>query len=167
LNRLFDFIDRGLLALSSSMLLFIAGLTLVQVFFRYVLSDALSWSAELTRIVFIWMTFIAGGVAINRRRHLRIDTFTNLLPKRSQFWIDLCIHLIVIGFFVFLSVWGFRLAERTLRTVTGALRWPRSVFFLPVAIGGVFFALFAARIVAEDLLRLRGLYRDKKEEDRA
>ena len=46
-----------------------------------------------------------------------------------------------------------RLAERAARTVTGALRWPRSVFFLPVAIGGVFISLFSVRMILEDIVR--------------
>jgi len=145
------------------MLLFIAALTLVQVFHRYVLNSALSWSAELTRIVFVWMTFIASGVAINRRRHLRIDTFVNLMPRRAQVIIDIIVHAVAIGFFAFLSVWGFELAERAAQTVTGALRWPRSVFFLPVGIGGAAIVLFSIRILAEDIMKLRDLFGRGKE----
>ena len=155
MKRIVAGIDKALLTLASSMLLFIAGLTLIQVFFRYVLNDALSWSAELTRIVFIWMTFIAGGVAINRRRHLRIDTFINLLPIRARIVIDVVVHLVILAFFIFLALHGFVLAQRAARTVTGALRWPRSVFFLPVAIGGVFISLFSIRMIVEDIVRWR------------
>lgn len=157
MKKIFEIVDKSLLALTSSMLLFIAALTLVQVFFRYVLNDALSWSAELTRIVFIWMTFIASGVAIHRRRHLRIDTFINFLPERLQVFIDLIVHLCVMGFFAFLAVHGFELAGRAMRTVTGALRWPRSVFFLPVAIGGCFVVLFSIRIVLDDIIRWKDM----------
>lgn len=155
MKKFINWTDKGLIILSSTMLLSIVFLTLVQVFFRYVLNNALSWSAELTRIVFIWMTFIAGAVAINRRRHLRIDTFINFLPERLRIIVDLLVHTVILLFFFFLLLHGFNLASWTLNTVTGALRWPRSVFFLPVAIGGCFFVLFSIRIIAEDILRFR------------
>lgn len=147
-----------MLATTAAMLLFIAALTLVQVFYRYVLNNALSWSAELTRIVFIWMTFIASGVAINRRRHLRIDTFVNLVPHRLQLVIDLLVHFVAVAFFAFLALRAFDLAQRAANTVTGALRWPRTVFFLPVGIGGALIVLFSFRVIGEDIVRLRDAF---------
>lgn len=158
MRKFIDWTDKALLAVTSSMLIFIVLLTLVQVFFRYVLNNALSWSEELTRIAFIWMTFITGAVAINQRRHLRIDTFINLLPERGRLIIDLAVHALILLFFLFLLFHAFNLAARTINTMTGALRWPRSVFFLPVAIGGCFFVLFSLRIVSEDILRIKKIF---------
>ena len=39
---------------------------LLQVFFRYVLNASLSWSEELTRLLFVWLTFLGFGLAAQR-----------------------------------------------------------------------------------------------------
>ena len=44
----------------------------LQVFSRYVLDDALSWSEEICRYMFIWMVYFGISYAIRQRRHIRI-----------------------------------------------------------------------------------------------
>lgn len=156
-HKIFQNLDRILLALSAAILAAIAGLTIVQVFFRYILNDALSWSAELTKIGFIWMTFIGSAVAINRRRHLRIDSFIGLLSEKARIILDFLVHVIVAAVMVFLTVRGYSLAIKALNTMTGALMWPRTVFFLPLVLGAFFMFIFSIRILELDLLKLHEL----------
>jgi len=156
-HKLFRILDRTLLALSAAILAAIAGLTIVQVFYRYVLNNALSWSAELTRIGFIWMTFIGSAVAINRRRHLRIDSIIGLLSEKVRILLDVFVHVIVAAIMIFLTIRGYSLAVRAINTITGALMWPRTVFFLPLVFGAFFMFVFSIRIIAEDVVKLRAL----------
>lgn len=154
MQKLFDIVEKTLLWLSSAMFLFIVVITLVQVFFRYVLNDALSWSEELTRIIFIWMTFLCGAVAINQTRHMRVDTFINLLPERGKLMANIFVHILLAIFMVVLTLKGFEMVDKTSRIVTGALRWPRSVFFLPLVLGGGFMFFFCIRVLYNDLTTL-------------
>lgn len=137
------------------MLAFIAVTALVQVFYRYVLNSSLGWSEELTRIGFIWMTFIGSAVVINRRRHLKIDVFVSLLSERKQIILDIIVHVLTLAFMVFLTIQGYDLAQRAARTLTGALRWPRSVIFLPVVFGALFSVLFCIRLLIQDVFALK------------
>jgi len=150
-----------LLELSTAMFLFIVIITLVQVFFRYVLNDALSWSAELTRIVFVWMTFLCSAVAVSRTRHMRVDTFINLLPDRIKLLTDIFVHVLLAGFMALLTYQGIIMVDKTSRILTSALRWPRSVFFLPLVLGGGFMFVFCIKVIVDDLYTLTG--KDEKE----
>jgi TRAP-type C4-dicarboxylate transport system permease small subunit len=150
-HKFFHILDVILITISALTLAFIAGLTIIQVFHRYVLNDALSWSAELTRIGFIWMTFIGSAVAINRRRHLRIDTFVGLFSRKVQIVLDIVVHVLIFAIMVFLAATGYNLSLRAMNTMTGALMWPRTVFFAPLAIGALFMAVFSIRVIAESI----------------
>lgn len=150
-NKIFRYLDAILLGISALILAFIAGLTILQVFYRYVLNNAFSWSAELTRIGFIWMTFIGSAVAINRRRHLRIDSLIGLLSSKTRLILDIFVHVIIIALMIFLTIRGYFLAMRALNTITGALMWPRTVFFLPLSVGAFFMSVFSIRVIAEDI----------------
>ncbi len=155
--------EKILLELSTAMFLFIVIVTLVQVFFRYVLNDALSWSAELTRIVFIWMTFLCSAVAISRTRHMRVDTFINLFPDKIKLIAEILVHILLAGFMALLTYQSFEMVERTSRILTSALRWPRSVLFMPLVLGGGFMFVFCLRVIVDDCLALI----DKREEETA
>ena len=161
MRKILSVLERILLELTSAMLLFIVVLTLIQVVYRYVLNDALGWSSELTRIIFIWMTFLGSAVAINRSQHMRIDTFINLLPEKGRLLADIAVHALLAAFMVVLTIKGFEMVDKTSRILTGALRWPRSIFFMPLVLGGGFMFMFCLRILFDDCMTL---FRGNKEQ---
>jgi|AntDeeMetagen681_2_1112603.scaffolds.fasta_scaffold00986_6 TRAP-type C4-dicarboxylate transport system permease small subunit len=150
--------EKIILGITASMLGFIAGLTLVQVFYRYVLNNALTWTAELTKIIFIWMTFLGSSVALNRGRHLRIDTFINLVSNKSRTIIDIIVHLIVIGMLGYLLYYGVKLSQQVYIAKTSALRLPRTVLVLPIPLGALLMIIFSIRIVINDVKQIKEKY---------
>lgn len=147
--KILESIEKVLLHITSAMFFFIVILTLVQVFYRYVLNDALSWSSELTRIVFVWMTFLGSAVAINRGRHMRIDTVVAILPPRVQVMVDIAMHMAIIAFLGVVIYLCPEVIERSSSAVTGALRWPRVVFFLPLLAGGGLMMVYCLRHIVQ------------------
>jgi TRAP-type C4-dicarboxylate transport system permease small subunit len=55
---------------------------LVQVFFRYVLNDALAWPDEAARFCMLWMTGLMAPTAFRRGGFVSIDMVVQLLPRR-------------------------------------------------------------------------------------
>ena len=53
---------------------------LAQVFFRYVLNNALSWPDEAARFLMLWLTGLMGPVAMRRGGMVAINGFRDLLP---------------------------------------------------------------------------------------
>jgi TRAP-type C4-dicarboxylate transport system permease small subunit len=68
-------------------------LIVAQVVLRYLFNEPLTWSEELARIVFIYMTFIGIGAAYGRRRHMSVDAIVILLPMKIQ----KAIRAVVVG----------------------------------------------------------------------
>lgn len=54
---------------------------LVQVFFRYVLNNALPWPDEAARFCMLWMTGLMAPTAFRRGGFVAIDTLVILLPR--------------------------------------------------------------------------------------
>jgi len=69
---------------SSVCLALMTFLIIAQVFLRYVFNAPLTWSEELARITFIYLTFVGIGAAYGRRRHMFIDSFVSLLRPRVR-----------------------------------------------------------------------------------
>lgn len=85
----------------------IVAVMFAQVFFRYVLNNSLSWSEEIVRFVFIWVTFLGAALNIRDKLHIGVDFFISLLPEswRKKFW--LVDAVIVLLFLLFLVIGGF------------------------------------------------------------
>jgi TRAP-type C4-dicarboxylate transport system permease small subunit len=84
LQRLDDLLGRGedlFLATTHGL---IAALVIAAVFFRYVLSDPLTWTEEFIVLVFTWMLFIGLSSGFRQRMHIRIDALLIVFPPRGR-----------------------------------------------------------------------------------
>ena len=84
LRRLDDLIGDGedlFLAVSHGT---VAVLVIAAVFYRYVLSDPLTWTEEFVVIVFTWMLFIGLASGFRTRMHIRIDGLLIVLPTKGR-----------------------------------------------------------------------------------
>jgi TRAP-type transport system small permease protein len=54
---------------------------LTQVFFRYVLNDALAWPEEAARFLMLWMTGLMAPTALRRGGFVSIEMLVRFLPK--------------------------------------------------------------------------------------
>ena len=72
---------------------------LTQVFFRYVLNDALNWPDEAARFLMLWMTGLIAPTALRRGGFVSIDMFLRMLPRAMGALVSLallCTSLLVL-----------------------------------------------------------------------
>ncbi len=67
---------------------------LVQVFFRYVLNNALPWPDEAARFMMLWMTGLMAPMAYRRGGFVAIDMLVEALPKTAGSILSLILLLI-------------------------------------------------------------------------
>ena len=70
----------------------------LQVVMRKVFNNSLSWSEELARYIFIWMVFIGISYGAKQMKHLKIDVFLNVFPKKIRGFIVILADVIVLTF---------------------------------------------------------------------
>ena len=88
----------------------------VQVFCRYVLNDSLSWSEEITRYLFIWITFLSIGYCIEKNISLRIDQFVNVLPFLLRIIIQIVVMMVSAAFFLYMVIQAWDYVANTIAT---------------------------------------------------
>lgn len=73
--------EKCLELISVALLVTLAIVILVAVFFRYVLNDSLIWSDELAKILLVWITYFGAALAALRRAHLGFGSLVTALPR--------------------------------------------------------------------------------------
>ena len=160
LDHLFHITGEIEMWFSGIMLLAITGITLIQVFYRYILQAPLIWPEELATLVSLWMAFIGASYVHKRNRHLMMDYFVKLLPKSIVKVIDLLTNLAIILFLYYVVKGGLRIIPIQARNLSPALRIPTSYYTIPVLIGAV--SLFAYLLY--HTIRILGRNSQAKEE---
>lgn len=145
-----ELISRACRVIAGALLLAIATVMFVGVFWRYVLGDPLSWYEEVAKFLMVWMTFIVVPAALHRGQHPNADIPAMLLPGAAR-WIAAGILLVLVALLAYLSWWAYLFAlnargQVALTVGNISLFW----IFLSVPVG---FAL-AVIVGANRLLRM-------------
>jgi len=130
-------IDRALDRVCVALLIVMTAVTVVQVFFRYVLNASMSWPEEISRWVFVWMIFLGMAVAIREEAHIRIDMLLLLLPPRVRAALEFLLHALTVTACVALADNGWDLASRTV-SYSPALQWPTTYEYAALPVGAAF-----------------------------
>ena len=119
------------------MVMLIAGA--MQIFSRYVLNSSLSWSEELMRFLYVWMTLIGTSLAVRRKQFTTIEAVYNKVCEKSAVGGKVLMIIAVvlqIGFFLVLSIYGTQLAQKNMLQASPAMGLSMGIAYLALPIGG-------------------------------
>ena len=138
LQRLTGWLVRLESALAISLLAFIIVTNTIQVIWRAVLADPLSWTEEAVRVAFIWVVYVGVVRAVRRRTHISVNFFVLLLPERLRVWSARFNHLLYVAFFATFFVQAIRLTLHTSNMSLAVLPLPAAIIYLAgVLCGGL------------------------------
>ena len=123
-------------------------LIVVQIFMRYVMQDSLTWSEELARYLFVWVSYIGVSYAVKRSAHIRVEAATMFLPERVKRYVILLSHLAFLVFAVMVVKEGYTLSMKIFKfgQTSPALGIPMGYIYLAPTVG---FLLIFFRLIAK------------------
>jgi TRAP-type C4-dicarboxylate transport system permease small subunit len=136
-NRFAEALTSVLEYLSMACVATMAVLVIAQVVLRYVFNDPLTWSEEMARIVFIYLSFLGIGAAYGRRRHMSIDALVILLPARMRKAVEFSVVGIATAFLITVIILTARSMAELYRVeiTTPALDFPMAFVYLIIPLG--------------------------------
>jgi TRAP-type C4-dicarboxylate transport system permease small subunit len=117
-----------------------------QVVMRYVFNGSFDWADEVSRIAFVWTTFLAIPLGIREGAHVGITLLVDKLPAGLRSAIGRLMNLLAALMLLVVCWTSIAVAAATWSERLGAVNMTSSVFFLPV--------IFAAAHAALHLIHL-------------
>lgn len=146
-----DLILRITRRVAGAALVVMVGVILVQVFYRYVLGNALSWPAEAARFMMLWMTGLAAPVAYRRGGFVAIDMLEEALPRRVADVLNLALLVMGVAVLVFALRLGIDHVESGWLFNSSSLKLPVQLIGFDKAIrlklGWMYMSLYAGVIL--------------------
>lgn len=101
----------------------------MQVLFRYIFNHSLSWSEELAKFIFIWVTFLGAAVCFRDRMHISIDFLVERLSVKQKTFLEFFNMLLSLIFSGIMVAIGFLWVRDCPRTSSPALDFPYNLVF--------------------------------------
>lgn len=90
-------------------------LIFLQVIFRYVVKESLSWSEELATYLFIWLTFLGASIATREKTHINVsEIIDNIRSDKIRRYFMLFANLLSMFFLAVLIRYGTHIATQIL-----------------------------------------------------
>lgn len=108
----------------------------MQVFFRFVLNNSLSWTEELARYLFVWMHLIGASLLIEDNGHATVTVILDLLHGKARKAVNILIEAIILIDGTLMLYSGVIVSYRSRTNVSTAMSIPMWVINLSVAVSG-------------------------------
>lgn len=114
----------------------------LQVIFRYVLRNPLTWSEEVARYLFIWMTFVGGYVGARKGQHIGVEALQKALPGMLGKILESLANLITAVFFFIIVYNVIAFWPKLAMQTSPALEIPITCVYISMVIGSAFMCLW-------------------------
>lgn len=112
-----------------------------QVVMRYVFNGSFDWADEVSRIAFVWTTFLAIPLGIREGAHVGITLLVDKLPAGLRSTIARLMNLLAALMLLVVFWTAIAVAAATWSERLGAVNMTSSVFFIPVILSAAHGAL--------------------------
>ena len=150
LQRVIDQFCRLLSMVMVASLFLMVVMVFGNVVLRYGFNSGITVSEELSRWLFVWMTFLGSLVALRSHSHLGTDTLVSRLPVMGK---KICLglsHLLMMYLCWLMLVGGWKQAVINTSSTSAVMEVSMGWFYA----AGVFFAAFALLFILNDFIRL-------------
>ena len=142
------------------------GLMVVMVFgnvvLRYGFNSGIVVSEELSRFLFVWLTFIGAIVAMRENTHLGVDTMVRMVGRTGKQWLYGISSVLMLGCCAMLF-WGSWLQTKiNIKTPSAVLEIPMALMYgigmvaaagIGVIIAGNLYRLVTGQLADEELVQ--------------
>ena len=128
----------------------------LQVVYRYVLGESLSFSEELARYMFIWSVAMGSALALRTRSHIGVEILVERLPKSLAMPAKILACAISLIFYGMLIWYGFEMVGETMDQESAALELPMGYVYLAMPLSAIVLFICEIKNVLDDLFGTQG-----------
>ncbi|MDL2192689.1 TRAP transporter small permease [Cobetia sp. LC6] len=141
ITSLFKGLEKTLTLLMVLALVAMIVLVFVNVVLRYGFNSGISISVELSRFLFVWVTFMGAVTALIRQEHLSVNTFADKLPAALRAGLDRLVTLAMLGCCLMLLKGSYAQTVLNWSNLSPISGIPVGVFYLAGLMAGVLMSL--------------------------
>ena len=142
----FRFMDRMINWFLALLMAAMSAVITAQVWYRFVLNDPLSWSEELGRYLFVWISFMGAAAGVRYQVHLGIELLDKVLSPNAYRYVVIAVNLLIQIFLLTIIYWGFKILGVIRLQTSPSMNISMLYPYLAVPVGSIFMLINSVRI---------------------
>ena len=149
LIRINDFVAATVRVAVVVMVVTMLGALTAQVVLRYAFNVTLSWSEELSLLLFTWSVLLMAALGVREGFHVRMSLLIQRLPSGMRLLAERAIYLATTAVGAFLTWSGWRYFADTRGSTSAAIGYPIEYLHASALVCGILITLFALEAMLE------------------
>lgn len=117
--------------------------TLVQIYARFLLDSAPSWTEEASRFFFVYAMSFAAGLAMKENYYVSLDVFYNKLKTKHQKIVDITISLSIFVLFSIVGIFALQYVVLGIPESSPSLGAPMAIAFVSIVVMSFSISIYA------------------------
>jgi TRAP-type C4-dicarboxylate transport system permease small subunit len=114
-----------------------------QIFTRFVLNNAASWTEEFLRYALIWLTMLGVPYAYSKNKHIAIEFVADTYSPKAKIVNQILIEVLVLFIAAFVMIGGgIMVTGNALGQTSPALGMPMQFYYLGVPVCGILLIIY-------------------------
>lgn len=114
-----------------------------QVISRYVFGNPFTWTEEMARYTFVWLSMLGLAVGVKYGSHIALDILVKKLQGAAQKGLMIVNQLFILAFGAFLTYSGMKIVEIGSRQHSPSLELPMQWVYVVIPVAGVLVIFFS------------------------
>lgn len=148
-------LDKLLLVLSITLLVFMVLVILYQIFTRTFFSYSPAWTEELARLLFVWVSFLGIAYGFKEKLHIAVGLLVNKFNEKVKTVVDYIAKVFIIFFGVILIYFGTEFMLLMGYSTMAGLGISSSFLYATIPVAGIFITINGI-----ELLFVKGLHQE-------
>ena len=121
-----------------------------QVISRYIFGSPFTWTEELGRYTFIWMSVLGMAVGVKTLGHIALDLLLKSMSGITEKILQYIIHIFIAGFGVLFTLSGIKMMGIGSGQNSPSLSLPMEFVYMVIPISGVLIVYFVIGNIIQD-----------------
>lgn len=117
----------------------------LQVFARFMLPKAPSWTEEASRFLFIYSVAFSAPLALKRGEYVKVDIVVNKIPEKIVEKLEGIIYAVLSIFFLVIAYHGYTYASLGTIQTSPAMALPMVIPYSSIAFTAVFITIYSVK----------------------
>ena len=145
LHQFFRKVDDGIfkaeLVIGVSLTVVMVAAVFLQVVFRYVVNQPLSWSEELARYIFVWASMIGASMGVKKKSHFGLDALLKLFPRTQKKATEIILYCLMSILLIILVYYGVQFSRELYVQTAPGLNITMAIPYAAMPVGGLLMLL--------------------------
>ena len=118
---------------------------------RFICSNPVGWGQDIIRLSFVYLVFFGAAYCLKTGDHLNIDLIFSFLSVKAWKLLNIVIYIILLGFFVFLLIFGSVFTSTGITQTAPYTGIPMTFYYMSIPISAFYLILYDIELIVKNV----------------